>query len=91
MNYLTGMILIGTDFNEVMAFTILDKLMRDPERNWASLYDKNLKKLFPLTDHIYGWLLQERPKIEKHFTKNDVPLATLLAGPFMALFANIID
>jgi hypothetical protein len=64
--------------------------MREPG-SWARLYAKDLEYLFPLTDHVYSWLLQDLPKVEKHFTKHDIPLATLLAGPFMALFATIID
>ena len=58
MNYLAGLILIGVDYDEVMAFAIMDKLMREPG-NFGRLYKKNLELLFTLTDHIYGWMLQE--------------------------------
>jgi len=58
MNYLAGLILIGVDYDEVMAFAIMDKLMREPG-NYGRLYKKNLTLLFTLTDHIYGWMLSE--------------------------------
>jgi len=89
MNYLAALILIGVDYDEVMAFAVMDKLLREPG-NWGRLYKKNLEMLFPLADHIYGWLLSEHPHLEEHFKKHRVPLATLLAGPFLSLFANII-
>jgi hypothetical protein len=90
MNFLAGLILIGCDHDEVVAFTILNKLMRDPGE-WSRLYSKDLEYLFPLTDHVYSWLLSELPQVEEHFSNHDIPLATLLAGPFMALFATIVD
>ena len=46
-----------------------------------------------MSDTIYSWLLSEpaNAQLEQHFRKSGVPLTTLLAGPFMAIFANIID
>jgi len=45
-----------------------------------------------MSDHIYSWLLSpENADLEEQFRCQGVPLTTLLAGPFMALFANILD
>jgi len=90
MNYLAGLILVGVDFDEVTAFTILDKLMNE-RAQMASLYEGQLVKLYRLSDAVYSWLLQEEPELEEFLSEQGVPLTTLLAGPFMAIFANIVD
>ena len=36
-------------------------------------------------------MLTEEPELEQLVTNHGVPLTTLLAGPFMALFANILS
>ena len=36
-------------------------------------------------------MLEEEPELEQLITNHGVPLTTLLAGPFMALFANILN
>ena len=89
MNFLVGMILIGVNFDEVVAFKILYLLMRD--RNWRRVYTENLSGLFSLTDKVQSWLEEAHPDLQAHFENHFVPLATLLAGPFMSLFSNILD
>lgn len=91
MNYLTGLILVGVGMKEDLAFTILIKLMEADGFGLAGLYDPTLKKLFEFADHVYSWLLMERPKLEECFSEAGLPLTTMLASPFMALFANIAD
>ena len=44
-----------------------------------------------MSDHVYSWLLAEEPELEQLFTCHEVPITTLFAGPFMAVFANIFD
>ena len=90
MNFLCGLILIGLDFNEVSAFVILEKLLGEYGQ-LAQLYDGKLTKLFSLSDHIYSWLLSEHPELEELVSNHGVPLTTLFAGPFMAVFANIFE
>jgi hypothetical protein len=90
MNLLAGMILIGVDFDEVAAFAIFERLMRGKKHNWRRIYGDNLATLFPLTDHVYSWMLGELPDLEAHLQKHCVPLVTLMCGPFLALFSNII-
>ena len=89
MNYLVGLILIGVDYDEVSAFVTLEKLLGDYGQ-LSSMYSGQLIKLFSLSDHIYTWMLTEEPELEQLITNHGVPLTTLLAGPFMAIFANIL-
>jgi hypothetical protein len=92
MNYVVALILIGTDFDEFLTFAIFDKLMLGDEYDMSTMYDSSLHSLYVMSDHIYSWLLTEsNQSLEKHFRDEGVPLTTLLAGPFMALFANIVD
>ena len=44
-----------------------------------------------MSDSIYSWMISEQYELNEHFMEQGVPLTTLLAGPFMALFANILD
>ena len=90
MNYLVGLILIGVDYDEVSAFVILEKLLGE-HCQLSSMYSGQLIKLFSLSDHIYTWMLTEEPQLEQLITNHGVPLTTLLAGPFMAVFANILS
>ena len=90
MNFLAGLILIGVDFNELLAFVILDKLLGEYGQI-GQMYEGSLIKLFNLSDHIYSWLLEEEPILEEIITNHGVPLTTLLAGPLMALFANVFE
>ena len=90
MNYLVGLILIGVNYDEVTGFAILEKIMGEYGQ-MSSLYGGQLIKLFSLSDHIYTWMLTEEPELEQLITSHGVPLTTLLAGPFMALFANILS
>jgi hypothetical protein len=53
------------------------------------LYGPSLKLLFEFSDAVYSWLLSEQPKLEQHLTQCAIPLTTMLASPFMAMFANI--
>ena len=55
------------------------------------MYSGQLIKLFSLSDTIYTWMLTEEPQLEQLITHHGVPLTTLLAGPFMAVFANILS
>lgn len=63
MNFLCGLILIGVDFDEVLAFVVLEHLLGGYGQ-LASLYESQLRKLFSLSDHIYTWLIQEEPQLE---------------------------
>ena len=90
MNFLCGLILIGVDFNEVSAFVILEKLLGDYGQ-LASIYDGKLTKLFSLSDHVYSWLLECEPELFDLISNHGVPLATLFAGPLMAVFSNIFE
>lgn len=90
MNYLAGLILIGVDFDQVRAFVIFVHLLGDYAQ-LSSLYDGNLTKHFTLSDHVYSWLLAEEPELEQLFSSHEIPITTLFAGPFMAVFANIFD
>ena len=44
-----------------------------------------------MSDHIYTWMLETEPELEQLISNHGVPLTTLLAGPFMAMFANILS
>ena len=74
---------------EGVAFTILLKLMEGEGFVLHELYGESLKLLFEFSDCVYSWLLSEQPKLEMHLSKCGIPLTTMLASPFMALFANI--
>lgn len=89
MNYLAGLILIGVQMREEVAFTILLTLMESDKYRLDGMYQHDLRKLFELTDQIHAWLMSEEPQICELL--NYIPLTTILAGPFMALFANITD
>ena len=90
MNFLCALILIGLDFNEVSAFVVLEKLLGEYGQ-LGQLYDGKLTKLFSLSDHIYSWLLTEQADLEELVSNHGVPLTTLFAGPFMAIFSNIFE
>ena len=90
MNYLVGLILIGVDMDEVSAFLILERLLGQ-HGQLGSLYAGQLTKLFDMSDHIYTWMLETEPELEQLISSHGVPLTTLLAGPFMAIFANILS
>ena len=90
MNFLAGLILIGVDFNELQAFVILEKLMGS-YAHLDQIYGGSLIKLFSLSDHIYSWLLEEEPILEEIISNHGVPLTTLMAGPLMAVFANVFE
>lgn len=91
MNYLTGLILIGVNLKEDLAFTIIVKLMQDKDYDLRGIYLSTFKKLFELTDYVVSWLLGSEPDLEQHLRNAEIPLTTMLSGPFMALFANILD
>ncbi len=59
MNYLAGLILIGVNMQEGVAFTILLKLMEGEGFNLHELYGHSLKLLFEFSDCVYSWLLSE--------------------------------
>ena len=90
MNFLVGLILIGVDMDEVTAFVILERLLGQYGK-LGSLYGGKLTKLFDMSDHIYTWMLETEPDLEQLISKHGVPLTTLLAGPFLAIFANILQ
>lgn len=96
MNYLAALILIGINFDESLAFAILVKLMLHDNKgkhNLSGLYSHSLQTLLDMSDQVYAWLMTE-PKmaqIEKSISESGLPFNTLLAGPFMAIFANLID
>jgi hypothetical protein len=50
MNYLASLILIGVEFDEALAFTILTKLMENDGYKLASLYEHNLSGLFEFAE-----------------------------------------
>ena len=60
MNYLAAMILIGVEMNEVYAFTILVRLLRNVNEDdnfvLGSLYDKNLSGTLSLSASIEDWM-----------------------------------
>lgn len=91
MNYLAALLLIGVNMKQDLAFTIMVKLMESPEYDLQALYSPTLKKLFEFADNVYVWLLQELPQLEDHLMQAGIPLTTMLASPFMALFANLTD
>jgi len=91
MNYLAGLVLIGVEMRQDLAFTLIVRLMDGEGYNLSGLYEQSLRKLFEFTDHIYSWLLCDHPKLQKHMSDNGIPLTAMLASPFMALFANITD
>ena len=51
MNFLAGMILIGVDFDEVVAFVILVQLMGE-QGNFRNLYNSSLQMLYSLSDEV---------------------------------------
>lgn len=51
MNFLAGMILIGVDFDELIAFTILVQLMGE-QGNFRNLYSCTLQMLYSLADEV---------------------------------------
>ena len=90
MNYLVGLILIGVDMDEVSAFAILERLLGQYGK-LGSLYAGQLTKLFEMSDNVYTWMVESEPELEQLISNHGVPLTTLLAGPFMAIFANILS
>jgi hypothetical protein len=58
MNFFVGMILIGVDFDEVVAFTILTHLMGE-HGNFRNLYNPSLQMLYSLADEVQVWLYNE--------------------------------
>ena len=44
MNLLVGMILMGVNFDEIMAIAVLDRLMNGPN-DWQRIYGLNLATL----------------------------------------------
>ena len=46
-----------------------------------------------MSDQVYAWLLTEprMAQVEKCLSESGIPFTTMLTGPFMALFANLID
>lgn len=51
MNFFAGMILIGVDFDEVIAFAMLVQLMGD-QGNFRNLYNCTLQMLYSLADEV---------------------------------------
>jgi len=51
MNFFAGMILIGVDFDEVIAFAMLFQLMGD-QGNFRNLYNCTLQMLYSLADEV---------------------------------------
>ena len=47
--------------------------------------------LYSLADEVQVWLYNEAYELEEFLTKHNVPFTTLTAGPFMAMFANILE
>jgi len=51
MNFFAGMILIGVDFDEVVAFAILVQLMSD-QGGFRNMYTNSLQMLYSLADEV---------------------------------------
>jgi hypothetical protein len=51
MNFFAGMILIGVDFDEVVAFAILVQLMSD-QGGFRNMYTNSLQMLYNLADEV---------------------------------------
>ncbi len=51
MNFFAGMILIGIDFDEVVAFAILVQLMSD-QGGFRNMYTNSLQMLYSLADEV---------------------------------------
>jgi len=47
--------------------------------------------LYSLADEVQVWLYNEEQELEQFFETHQVPFTTLTAGPFMAMFANIVS
>jgi hypothetical protein len=58
MNFLAAMILIGVDYDEVVAFVILSELMGS-QGNFGKLYNSGLQMLYNLSDEVHVWLYNE--------------------------------
>lgn len=92
MNYLASLVLIGTGFDEYISFAIIDSLMSGKKHGLSGLYEPNLRSLYEMSDHVYSWLLLDKNSdLERLITVHKLPLTTLLAGPFMTMFANMLD
>lgn len=64
MNFLTALILLGVNFDEVSAFILLERLLSEEYGKLCSIYDGKLTRLFSLSDEMYEWLLREEPELE---------------------------
>lgn len=60
------MILIGVDFDEVVAFTILVQLMGD-QGGFRNMYTSSLQMLYELADEVQVWLYNEEQDLERFF------------------------
>jgi len=69
MNFFAGMILIGVDFDEVIAFTILVQLMSD-QGGFRNMYSNSLKMLYSLADEVQVWLYNEEQDLEQFFEQH---------------------
>jgi hypothetical protein len=58
MNFFAGMILIGVDFDELVAFTIFVQLMGD-QGSFRNLYKCTLQMLYALADEVQVYLYNE--------------------------------
>lgn len=91
MNYLAAMILIGVEMNEPLAYTILVKLMDEEGYKLSGLYEKEMRKLFEISEYLEQWIHAEEPEIELILSSQGLQLGTIFAGPLFTLFANIAD
>lgn len=66
MNFFAGMILIGVDFDEVVAFAILVQLMSD-QGGFRNMYTNSLQMLYNLADEVQVWLYNEEQELEQFF------------------------
>jgi hypothetical protein len=91
MNFLAAMVLLGVNFDLKLAFSIFVHLLEDSQFRLKNFYDQEMTKLQEIADSISIWLAGEEPKLMYLFEDAMLPLHTMLAGPLMSLFANVLD
>ena len=87
MNFLVALLLLAVS-DEVLAFVLLKKLMKDMK--WRAVYLDGLNELFVITEKLKKWFMTREKVIQVKMDACGILLEALLASPVMGLFANLL-
>ena len=89
MSFISAIILMVVENDDALAWMIFVKVLSVCS-DWRRHYEENTPKLFEVTKLLRAFIKTELPKLNKALNDHNVILESLIASPFLTLFANLI-